>query len=573
MSGLKGILYFLLLFPLLSAWGEGITLSDANRQLPLAPLYQTPLLASFESLNLPTQLDSHGHELPWKQLPLKNQSDDVSHWVLTQPLWVPPAKIYLLRHSSGSVSELPLEQLPAPMPVRQLALTLDPGESVTFYLQGKQLPQTLWKRSWWQHWDQVQRTILLLIFGAQLTLMLCLGLMSLLPQLRTPLAAVPLLASIPLLLLMLPPSALLPTPPFWPIALTLAQACANYRLFQHEQLSASLKKMLIMQTLCGLSIGVAALGSVEFALPLVLPVLLIGCLLSALSLLQLLMVEHQGQWLLLAGVQLMIGTLATSLASGPELENFALCAAQPLLMSVLVFLYLCQQLMQPMARSANSKATLKDLVRLKESHLLAEQFDLLQNQYRELELQHRLLQEKNAIDFLTGLRNRQFFDERFSAEMARSARESTPISLLLIDIDHFKDVNDRYGHRVGDEVLKSVAKRFYYVLKRPSDAICRYGGEEFAIILPNTHGQGALHIAELILNNIRSKPVTTAQGEIHCTVSIGIASTVHSYQQNEGRLIEDADKALYRAKQNGRDRIELAPSKPYVVKDERPMKA
>ena len=192
----------------------------------------------------------------------------------------------------------------------------------------------------------------------------------------------------------------------------------------------------------------------------------------------------------------------------------------------------------------------------------------LQKKFKELEMSHRLLQEKNAIDFLTGLKNRQFFDERYHQELSRSARENTPISLILIDLDHFKCVNDQYGHQIGDEVLKIVAKRFYYALNRPADAICRYGGEEFVILLPNTHIQGAAHVAKQLSLAINSKPILSSRGNIGITISQGVACVSHQTGFEEMKLLSIADEALYRAKNLGRDRFELAVIKPFIVKEQ-----
>lgn len=573
MSGLKGILSLLLLCFSLPSLGEVINLSGANRQLPLTPLYQTLPSPKSETLKLPSHTLRNEDGPPWQTLSLHNQSRNTLSIILTQPLWQTTPKLFLHRADSTDLAELRMTQAPFPMPAHQVSIKLEAGEKVSLYLQGKHLPQTLWKTSWWISWTQQQSTVMLLLLGSELALLLVLGLLSLVPKTRTPLTAIALLSLFALLPFLYPQTSINTLLPLWPLSLALTQALVNYRLYYSAALIPSLRTTLIIITFFSITVSVAALILPIISQTQILSVLLAGCFISSLALLQLFMKRQESEWLLLAGLQLLTAIIANALSSGPELESITFITSLPLLMATLVLLYLCQKLNQPTSHKLNAKATLKEIVRHKEAYLLEERYELLLNQQRELELQHKLLQEKNAIDFLTGLRNRQFFDERFKSELSRSARESTPISLLLIDIDHFKTVNDRYGHRVGDEVLKVVAKRLYYVLKRPSDAVCRYGGEEFAIILPNTHGQGALHIAELILNTIRAKPVITAQGNIHCAVSIGIASTVHSFHQPESRLIEDADKALYRAKENGRGRIELAPAKPYVVKDERSMQA
>lgn len=161
-----------------------------------------------------------------------------------------------------------------------------------------------------------------------------------------------------------------------------------------------------------------------------------------------------------------------------------------------------------------------------------------------------------AQDPLTGLANRRRFDETLRLEVRRAAREGTPLSLLLIDLDDFKGFNDRYGHIAGDECLKAVSRQLALSAKRPGDLAARYGGEELAIILPSTAPEGARRVAEQLLECIRELGIAHEASHFGCvTASIGVAS-IQGRQGRTEDLVEAADRALYRAKAAGRNRVE-----------------
>jgi diguanylate cyclase (GGDEF)-like protein len=160
-----------------------------------------------------------------------------------------------------------------------------------------------------------------------------------------------------------------------------------------------------------------------------------------------------------------------------------------------------------------------------------------------------------SIDYLTQTMNRRVLDESYERFYKDAKRNQTPISLLMIDLDNFKDYNDYYGHQKGDEALKIVAKVLKNTIKRPLDTVGRYGGEEFMIILPETDEDGAKLVASKILSNIKKEKVKHAPSinrEV-LTLSIGIASAVPTKEINKEDLIECADKKLYEAKDAGRD--------------------
>lgn len=177
---------------------------------------------------------------------------------------------------------------------------------------------------------------------------------------------------------------------------------------------------------------------------------------------------------------------------------------------------------------------------------------------QELEEANKTLEEQNTLDELTGIYNRRYYDKRITAELRRSRRNLSPLSLLVIDIDHFKQVNDNYGHAIGDECLKAVSQQLTKYASRSGDRVCRYGGEEFCIILADTDQSGALVIADKIREAVENTPVNLADKKIELTVSIGLSVYQQGNLLDSKTLFEHADKALYQAKQQGRNRIKVA---------------
>ena len=171
------------------------------------------------------------------------------------------------------------------------------------------------------------------------------------------------------------------------------------------------------------------------------------------------------------------------------------------------------------------------------------------------------LKEMNTFDAVTGIHNRQYFNENIEQEWRRAKREGYEVSMLMLDIDHFKNVNDTYGHLAGDECLAAIAKEVDQMFNRPSDVVARYGGEEFAIVLPDTNLEGATKIAERVKEAIyhlniphRASPVSD-----RLTFSCGVAETIPTEALNPEDLIALADSALYSAKEAGRDKVVVRP--------------
>ncbi len=172
---------------------------------------------------------------------------------------------------------------------------------------------------------------------------------------------------------------------------------------------------------------------------------------------------------------------------------------------------------------------------------------------------HDKLEKLATVDTLTGLANRKRLMEMFALHIKRYARHQTPFSILMADLDQFKQVNDRYGHLAGDAVLASVGKLLKEIL-RSIDTAGRYGGEEFLIILDDTKEQEAQQTAERIRKAIEQFEVIADGKAIKVSISIGVATINNSIDMKDGRLIGKADKALYEAKRSGRNRVVLATS-------------
>lgn len=197
----------------------------------------------------------------------------------------------------------------------------------------------------------------------------------------------------------------------------------------------------------------------------------------------------------------------------------------------------------------------QQFLELQESHAKRLRVDLrLRENQRKLKAANARLRELIRTDALTGIQNRRAFDENLRQAWNLSARIGQPLSVLMIDIDHFKAINDEDGHDAGDEALKSIAHALQANV-RATDLVFRYGGEEFAVLLPATQLDAALLVAE----KLRRAVAERSHNGRAITVSIGLATDVaHTPGLTEARLVQVADAALYRAKNAGRNRVEHA---------------
>lgn len=172
---------------------------------------------------------------------------------------------------------------------------------------------------------------------------------------------------------------------------------------------------------------------------------------------------------------------------------------------------------------------------------------------------HDEIRRLTLLDALTGVHNRRSLDEFLERETSRSARHGSPLAVIIIDLDHFKQVNDRYGHPIGDGVLRSLAGRLRH-LARAEDLVARYGGEEFALVLPETELRAAVSTGERIRHAIEETPFECEGRSICLTASIGAAVLDPNLPASAKQLLQTADERLYLAKRGGRNRVEPAPT-------------
>jgi len=182
---------------------------------------------------------------------------------------------------------------------------------------------------------------------------------------------------------------------------------------------------------------------------------------------------------------------------------------------------------------------------------------------REIDVRKKVEEKLREISFrdgLTGLFNRRHFDEVLDRELRRAKRDAHPLSLILLDLDYFKAFNDTYGHLEGDSCLQRVSLAIEKAINRPGDIAVRYGGEELAVVLPDTDNDNACIVAEKIRKNVEALCIEHKGSKVaelgSVTISAGVATANHDFSSTPSEIISQADNALYRAKTNGRNRVE-----------------
>ncbi|WP_448681779.1 GGDEF domain-containing protein [Pseudomonas nicosulfuronedens] len=194
--------------------------------------------------------------------------------------------------------------------------------------------------------------------------------------------------------------------------------------------------------------------------------------------------------------------------------------------------------------------------------LIGFMFDISERKHAEEQLimLQRQLEEYSYKDGLTGVANRRMFDSVLDTEWGSAQRSGQPLSLVLLDIDYFKQFNDHYGHIQGDDCLRNVGKALAGALHRPRDFIARFGGEEFVLVLPETDSEAARHVAERCRNVLREQRICHEKSAVSdlLTISLGVGTAVPSSSDRPLDLVAAVDRLLYQAKQAGRDRLVAA---------------
>lgn len=176
---------------------------------------------------------------------------------------------------------------------------------------------------------------------------------------------------------------------------------------------------------------------------------------------------------------------------------------------------------------------------------------------RKLNSANQKLRYLSYVDELTNIANRRYFEEFLKKEWQRAKRLKKVLSLIMIDIDHFKNYNDTYGHKKGDQCLEQVAQVLSKTLMRPGDFVSRFGGEEFVVVLPDTKIKGASRVAEMLRYAVQSLAIMHQSSPIEkvVTISLGVSSYSPTHDSNSDMLVNTSDSALYQAKQSGRNRV------------------
>jgi diguanylate cyclase (GGDEF)-like protein len=269
----------------------------------------------------------------------------------------------------------------------------------------------------------------------------------------------------------------------------------------------------------------------------------------------------------------MIFAVLPILLTGPfDLYNFITAHETPVLtLYALIFFVFVESLIigKKLARALNLAErlsnNLKEEVTL-QTAALRKQNKMLERTQAALQLSNSELKKLSITDGLTRVFNRMHFDHEFRKEWRRCARQSTSISILMIDADHFKKLNDSAGHLVGDRCLKAIAKQLYNHFKRAGELVARYGGEEFVVMLPDTNQRKSLALAEGVRTAIERTEINYNGQQYKVTVSIGISTTTPFGNNTPEHLLAAADAALYEAKRQGRNRTAMIPLLPVSKK-------
>jgi len=342
------------------------------------------------------------------------------------------------------------------------------------------------------------------------------------------------------------------------LSLTLVFTMKFLSVRQYSRGAYRLLQVLLMA--CLFAIGYGLLGSYQYAIALIST---LAAFVTAAAWAVGVLVWRRGQVLagfyVVAWTPLLIAHLLLALAKlGLIPSNRAIEVAPQVGVAIeVVVLSLALAYRINLERRRRQEAQEHALEIQREANLMLE--TRVRERTEELEQANDQLRSMSLTDGLTRVANRRRFDDKLDIEWNRAMRHDQELSLLMLDIDHFKKVNDSFGHLVGDDCLVSLAATLQGELLRASDLVARYGGEEFAVLLPATDGGGARQVAERMRQSVAGKPVPSGQGgtPVELTISVGVATMRPTISAGSQELVRRADEALYAAKTNGRNRVEV----------------
>lgn len=296
------------------------------------------------------------------------------------------------------------------------------------------------------------------------------------------------------------------------------------------------------------SYGLATKLSVSNSLVAALEIFAIGCI-------SLFKGVRQARYFMLAWTVLLVGIALYALKTFGMVPNTPLTEYGLQIGSALEAILLSFALAQRMTILKEENARIQAEANQQLEQRVAQRTQELDEALKSLSAANAALQATSLIDGLTGIKNRKHFDAEITNEIKRSSRGQKMLSLLLIDIDHFKQVNDQYGHLAGDACLRAVAATVHACLRRPADEVARYGGEEFVVLLPNTDHAGGMLMAEKIRQAVEAMRFEFEGRHIPITISLGCSTVLPDRGCASQALIAAADAALYQAKHSGRNRV------------------
>lgn len=510
----------------------------------------------------------------WFHVQLEARAPPEKAWVLESlypimdhlELYVVYPDGHIARYHSGD--SVPFDQRSRDHQHINFEFTIDPGQTVDLYMRAEtsgavQMPMTLWTRDAFYDNDHVAGRV----FGMYYGLIVALAVYNLLIFLSIRdvnyLLYVAYIASYGLFQASLNGFAfefLWPDAPWWnnrSIAFTMGLGMIFIIGFSQSFLSLKTNAPVAHRLFSILMLAFMGVAATSLVLPYG-PVIRVGTLLTAITAIGIFAVGLKcwlqdfkpARYFMIAWTLLLLGMLVYTL------KTFGLLPANFLTEFSIQIGSALEMIVLSLALADRIRVVTNENERLQQEQK-QELEERVRERTQELEEANNKLKELNAIDGLTQLKNRDFFYETLDAEWRKNSRDVSYISLLLLDVDHFKEFNDAYGHLCGDACLKHLARIYEDSVSRAGDYVARYGGEEFAILLCHTTPEGAETVADRVRERVETTPLEWEGQQIQVTVSIGVSSHIPRPREDVTTLISEADEALYEAKSEGRNRVRV----------------